>query len=88
MHWGSVESDLLQFCLNVLRSSLKGLLFSEKPCADRYIHHGQRKGLLSSKDRVLLFNTGSGLKYTDVIAEAMGLKRPAPESQQVFEMLT
>ena len=45
-------------------------------------------GTLSPKDRVLLFNTGSGLKYTDVIAEAMGLKRPAPESQPVFEMLT
>ena len=46
------------------------------------------QGVLSSTDRVLLFNTGSGLKYTDVIAEAMGLKRPAPESQPVFEMLT
>jgi len=46
------------------------------------------EGSLSLTDRVLLFNTGSGLKYTDVIAEAMGLKRPAPESQPVLEMLT
>jgi len=45
-------------------------------------------GTLTPKDRVLLFNTGSGLKYTDVIAEAMGVKRPVPESQPVFEMLT
>jgi threonine synthase len=34
-------------------------------------------GYLKPNDRVVLFNTGSGLKYTDVTAEAMGLKRPA-----------
>jgi threonine synthase len=33
-------------------------------------------GFLKSTDRVVLFNTGGGLKYTDVTAEAMGLKRP------------
>ncbi|MGB2625715.1 MAG: threonine synthase [Candidatus Acidiferrum sp.] len=33
-------------------------------------------GFLSPKDRVVLFNTGSGLKYTDVTAEAAGLHRP------------
>jgi threonine synthase len=33
-------------------------------------------GFLTPRDRVVLFNTGSGLKYTDVIAEAMHLKRP------------
>ena len=31
----------------------------------------------SLTDRVVLFNTGSGLKYTDAIAEAMHLARPA-----------
>ena len=35
-------------------------------------------GFLKPSDRVVLFNTGSGLKYTDVIAEAMHLERPAP----------
>jgi threonine synthase len=25
----------------------------------------------------VLFNTGAGLKYTDLTAEAMGLRRPA-----------
>jgi threonine synthase len=30
-------------------------------------------GFLKASDRVVLFNTGTGLKYTDVIAEAMGL---------------
>jgi threonine synthase len=34
-------------------------------------------GTLKPTDRVVLFNTGSGLKYTDVTAQAMHLKRPA-----------
>jgi threonine synthase len=34
-------------------------------------------GYLKSSDRVVLFNTGAGLKYIDVTAEAMKLKRPA-----------
>jgi len=33
-------------------------------------------GFLRAADRVVIFNTGAGLKYTDVTAEAMGLKRP------------
>jgi threonine synthase len=33
-------------------------------------------GTLSPSDRVVLFNTGAGLKYIDVIAEAMKLRRP------------
>jgi threonine synthase len=37
------------------------------------------EGVLKPADRVVLFNTGSGLKYTDVIAEAMELKRPFAE---------
>lgn len=38
---------------------------------------------LKPTDRVVLFNTGSGLKYTDVTAQAMHLKRPAEEFQTV-----
>ena len=34
-------------------------------------------GFLKPADRVVLFNTGAGLKYTDVIAEAMQIARPA-----------
>jgi threonine synthase len=34
-------------------------------------------GYLNSSDRVVLFNTGAGLKYTDMTADAMKLKRPA-----------
>jgi threonine synthase len=33
-------------------------------------------GFLKPSDRVVIFNTGAGLKYTDVTAGAMGLKRP------------
>ncbi|HEY0263228.1 MAG TPA: threonine synthase [Granulicella sp.] len=33
-------------------------------------------GDLKPTDRVVLFNTGAGLKYTDMTAEAMKLKRP------------
>jgi threonine synthase len=32
-------------------------------------------GFLKLEDRVVLFNTGAGLKYTDVTAEAIGLHR-------------
>ena len=34
-------------------------------------------GFLKSTDRVVLFNTGAGLKYVDMTAAAMKLKRPA-----------
>jgi threonine synthase len=34
-------------------------------------------GTLQPTDRVVLFNTGAGLKYTDVTAEAMCLERPS-----------
>jgi threonine synthase len=40
-------------------------------------------GFLKPTDRVVLFNTGAGLKYTDVTAEAMKLKRPVAELQTV-----
>jgi threonine synthase len=33
-------------------------------------------GFLNPADRVVVFNTGAGLKYTDVTAEAMHLARP------------
>ena len=35
-----------------------------------------KSGEIKSGERVVLFNTGAGLKYTDMTAEAMGLKRP------------
>jgi threonine synthase len=38
--------------------------------------HLLASGFLEPSNRVVLFNTGAGLKYTDVTAEAMHLKRP------------
>ncbi len=37
--------------------------------------HLLQTGFLKPEDRVVLFNTGAGLKYTDVTAEAAGLQR-------------
>ena len=37
--------------------------------------HLLQTGFLQPEDRVVLFNTGAGLKYTDVTAEAVGLQR-------------
>ena len=34
-------------------------------------------GYLAPADRVLIFNTGAGLKYSDVVASELGLTRPA-----------
>jgi threonine synthase len=33
-----------------------------------------REGFLKSTDKVVLFNTGSGLKYIDVIAQALKIR--------------
>jgi threonine synthase len=58
-------------------SGNEGLLLSPEGAAataayDRLI----ATGFLAPSDRVVIFNTGAGLKYVDMIAEAMGLKRP------------
>jgi threonine synthase len=47
-------------------------------------------GEIKSGERVVLFNTGAGLKYVDVVAEAMGLRRPGtlPTSLPVGGIIT
>ena len=47
-------------------------------------------GELKPTDKVVLFNTGAGLKYTDVTAEAMHLRRPGtlPTSMPVGGIIT
>jgi threonine synthase len=52
------------------------LLCPEGACATAAYDHLLATGFLKPDDRVVLFNTGSGLKYTDAIAEAMHLTRP------------
>ena len=38
-------------------------------------------GFLSPNDKVVLFNTGLGLKYVDVVAQAMGLRSQSATAQ-------
>jgi threonine synthase len=47
-------------------------------------------GEIKRGERVVLFNTGAGLKYVDVIAEAMHLRRPGslPTSLPVGGIIT
>ena len=47
-------------------------------------------GEIKSGERVVLFNTGAGLKYTDMTAEAMHLRRPGtlPTSLPVGGIIT
>lgn len=52
----------------------EGILLSpEGATATAAYDHLLRTGFLKATDRVVLFNTGSGNKYTDVLAEALGL---------------
>jgi threonine synthase len=45
-------------------------------------------GDLKPTDKVVLFNTGSGLKYTDMIAEAMHLSRPDQKQEKIAALPT
>jgi threonine synthase len=51
-------------------------LCPEGAAATAAYDHLLSTGFLKPDDRVVLFNTGSGLKYTDVTAEAAGIRRP------------
>jgi len=42
-----------------------------------------REGFLKPMDKVVIFNTGSGLKYIDVIAQALKIGTGQPASQMV-----
>jgi threonine synthase len=74
------DEEILASILDWARN--EGILLSPEGAAvtaayDKLLANGQ----LSSSDRVVLFNTGAGLKYVDVIAEAMQLKRPIQKLQ-------
>lgn len=53
------------------------LLCPEGAAAAAAYGHLLATGFLQPADRVVLFNTGSGLKYGDALADAMRLSRPA-----------
>jgi threonine synthase len=58
----------------------EGILLSpEGAAATAAYDHLLAAGELKLEDRVVLFNTGAGLKYTDVTADAAGLRRPAAD---------
>jgi threonine synthase len=62
-------------------ASKEGVLLSpEGAAATAAYDHLIGTGFLKPSDSVVLFNTGSGNKYTDVLAEAFGLLKQ-PESQ-------
>jgi threonine synthase len=59
-------------------ASHEGILLSpEGAAATAGYDHLIANGFLKPSDKVVLFNTGSGNKYTDVLAEAFGLLKPA-----------
>jgi len=74
----------LAFSDEVILESLKdwakneGIFLSpEGAAATAAYDHLLKTGFLRPEDRVVLFNTGAGLKYTDVTAEAAGIARPS-----------
>jgi threonine synthase len=59
----------------------EGILLSpEGAAATAAYDHLLSTGFLKPEDRVVIFNTGAGLKYTDITAEAAGIRRPTPIS--------
>ena len=69
----------------------EGIFLSpEGAAATAAYDHMLANGELKAEDRVVLFNTGAGLKYADMTAEAMGLRRPGglPTSLPVGGIIT
>ena len=85
----SSEEQILQSILDWAKH--EGIFLSPEGAAataayDQLIASGD----LKPTDKVVLFNTGAGLKYTDMTAEAMHLKRPGtlPTSLPVGGIIT
>jgi threonine synthase len=74
------DEEILASILDWARS--EGILLSPEGAAATAAYDKLlASGVLKATDRVVLFNTGAGLKYADVIAEAMRLTRPLSELQ-------
>jgi threonine synthase len=85
----STDAEILASILDYAKH--EGLFLSPEGAAataayDRLLASGD----LTPTDKVVLFNTGAGLKYTDMTAEAMHLKRPGtlPTSMPVGGIIT
>ena len=75
-HWPFTDEQILASLKDWARN--EGIFLSpEGATATVAYDHLLAKGFLKPEDRVVLFNTGAGLKYTDVTAEAAGLLRPS-----------
>ncbi|HYK38785.1 MAG TPA: threonine synthase [Candidatus Eremiobacteraceae bacterium] len=56
----------------------EGVFLSPEGAASTVAYdHLIKSGYLKPEDKVVLFNTGAGLKYTDVTAKAAGLEQPS-----------
>ena len=76
------DEQILSSILDWARN--EGVFLSpEGAAATAAYDHLVETGFLKASDRVVLFNTGAGLKYTDVIGEAIGLQRISREPQLV-----
>ena len=85
----STDEEILASILDYARN--EGLFLSPEGAAataayDRLLAAGE----LQPTDKVVLFNTGAGLKYTDMTADAMHLRRPGtlPTSMPVGGIIT
>lgn len=85
----SDDTTILQSILDYARN--EGIFLSPEGAAataayDQLLASGE----LKPTDKVVLFNTGAGLKYTDMTAEAMHLRRPGslPTSLPVGGIIT
>ena len=66
-------------------ASTEGILLSpEGAAATAAYDHLRATEFIKASDRVVLFNTGSGNKYTDVLAEALGIGRTAMVNDSVY----
>jgi threonine synthase len=85
----STEEEILASILDYAKH--EGLFLSPEGAAataayDKLLASGE----LKPTDRVILFNTGAGLKYADLTANAMKLRRPGtlPQSMPVGGIIT
>jgi threonine synthase len=85
----SDDATILESILDYARN--EGLFLSPEGAAATAAYDQLLKsGELKPTDKVVLFNTGAGLKYTDMTAEAMHLRRPGslPTSLPVGGIIT
>ena len=74
------DSAILASILDYARH--EGLFLSPEGAAATAAYDGLlASGELTPEDTVVLFNTGAGLKYTDMTAAAMHLKRPGQQKE-------